>query len=418
MKAFNRNFILMIIGQIISLFGNAILRFSLSLYVLQVTGSASIFATILAVSILPTILLSPFGGILADRVSRRSIMLSLDFLTSFLIFGFSMVSTMGFSIVLVAILMISLSIIQAFYQPSVQASIPLLVSENQLMQANGIVVQINALATLLGPILGGFLFSFLPFSLLLNISGTAFFLSAILECIMRIPFQRVATDGSMLSIIRSDCRQSLHFLRHDNPTLLHLLLLLAGLNLVLSSFITVGLPVISNITLQLPPTFYGWLEAATGIGSIAGSIALPFFLKRVDMSGAWRFLLSGSLFLLPMALVLFLHTPVYIAYACIFASSICIMLFAALFNIYAQPFLQKSTPNQLLGKGASMVTMVVMCSYPIGQSLYGILLETFATRVDLLILFACIASLIISLLSRNALKTIGNDCEKEAVLIQ
>ena len=73
MKAFNRNFILMIIGQIISLFGNAILRFSLSLYVLQVTGSASIFATILAVSILPTILLSPFGGILADRVSRRSI---------------------------------------------------------------------------------------------------------------------------------------------------------------------------------------------------------------------------------------------------------------------------------------------------------------------------------------------------------
>ena len=412
MKAFNRNFILMIIGQIISLFGNAILRFSLSLYVLQVTGSASIFATILAVSILPTILLSPFGGILADRVSRRSIMLSLDFLTSFLIFGFSMVSTRGFSIVLVAILMISLSIIQTFYQPSVQASIPLLVSENQLMQANGIVVQINALATLLGPILGGFLFSFLPFSLLLNISGTAFFLSAILQCIMRIPFQRVATDGSMLSIIRSDCRQSLHFLRHDNPTLLHLLLLLAGLNLVLSSFITVGLPVISNITLQLPPTFYGC------IGSIAGSIALPFFLKRVDMSGAWRFLLSGSLFLLPMALVLFLHTPVYIAYACIFASSICIMLFAALFNIYAQTFLQKSTPNQLLGKVASMVTMVVMCSYPIGQSLYGILLETFATRVDLLILFACIASLIISLLSRNALKTIGNDCEKEAVLIQ
>lgn len=90
----------------------------------------------------------------------------------------------------------------------------------------------------------------------------------------------------------------------------------------------------------------------------------------------------------------------------------------ALFNIYAQTFLQKSTPNHLLGKVASMVTMVVMCSYPIGQSLYGILLETFAERVDLLILFACIASLIISLLSRNALKTIGNDCEKEAVLIQ
>ena len=136
------------------------------------------------------------------------------------------------------------------------------------------------------------------------------------------------------------------------------------------------------------------------------------------MSGAWRFLLSGSLFLLPMALVLFLHTPVYIAYACIFASSICIMLFAALFNIYAQTFLQKSTPNHLLGKVASLVTMVVMCSYPIGQSVYGMLMERFSSSIALLITGACLASLMISLLSRKALKSIGNDCEMDAVLLQ
>lgn len=283
MNAYNHNFKLMIIGQIISLFGNAILRFSLSLYVLKVSGSASIFATILAVSILPTILLSPFGGVLADRVSRRTIMLGLDFLTSFLIFAFSMISAQHFSIPLVAVLMISLSVIQAFYQPSVQASIPLLVQEEQLMQANGIVVQINALATLLGPILGGLLFSLLPFSLLLNIAATAFFLSAILECIMRIPFQSAPSGGRMLAVIRTDMKESLHFLRYENPALIRLLLLLAALNLVLSSFITVGLPVISNITLALSPAFYGWLEAAIGIGSIAGSMTVPFVMKRVDI---------------------------------------------------------------------------------------------------------------------------------------
>ncbi len=418
MNAYNHNFKLMIIGQIISLFGNAILRFSLSLYVLKVSGSASIFATILAVSILPTILLSPFGGVLADRVSRRTIMLGLDFLTSFLIFAFSMISAQHFSIPLVAVLMISLSVIQAFYQPSVQASIPLLVQEEQLMQANGIVVQINALATLLGPILGGLLFSLLPFSLLLNIAATAFFLSAILECIMRIPFQSAPAGGSMLAVIRTDMKESLHFLRYENPALIRLLLLLAALNLVLSSFITVGLPVISNITLALSPAFYGWLEAAIGIGSIAGSMTVPFVMKRVDISGAWRFLLGGSLFLLPMALVLFFKAPVYIAYGCIFVSSICIMLFAALFNIYAQTFLQKSTPNHLLGKVASLVTMVVMCSYPIGQSVYGMLMEHFSSSIALLITGACLASLMISLLSRKALKSIGNDCEMETVLLQ
>ena len=65
-KLFHRNFSLMIIGQIISLFGNAILRFALSMYVLDLTGSAAAFGTILAVSMIPTVLLSPVGGIIAD----------------------------------------------------------------------------------------------------------------------------------------------------------------------------------------------------------------------------------------------------------------------------------------------------------------------------------------------------------------
>lgn len=70
---FQRNFTIMILGQIISLFGNAILRFSLSLYVLDMTGSAAVFGTILALSMIPTIVLSPFGGVLADRLPSRGL---------------------------------------------------------------------------------------------------------------------------------------------------------------------------------------------------------------------------------------------------------------------------------------------------------------------------------------------------------
>ena len=58
-KLFHKDFTMMVIGQIISIFGNSILRFAISLYVLDLTGSASIFAGILAISMLPTILLSP-----------------------------------------------------------------------------------------------------------------------------------------------------------------------------------------------------------------------------------------------------------------------------------------------------------------------------------------------------------------------
>ena len=80
-KLFTRNFALLILGQISSLIGNLTLKFALSMYVLEQTGSASIFAGLLALSMLPTILLSPFGGILADRANRHKIMVALDALS-------------------------------------------------------------------------------------------------------------------------------------------------------------------------------------------------------------------------------------------------------------------------------------------------------------------------------------------------
>ena len=80
-KLFTKNFTLLVLGQASSLFGNGILRLALSMHVLEVTGSAAVFAGILSIAAIPTILLSPVGGILADRADRRSVMAALDTLT-------------------------------------------------------------------------------------------------------------------------------------------------------------------------------------------------------------------------------------------------------------------------------------------------------------------------------------------------
>lgn len=66
------NFILLVLGQGISLFGNTMLRFAMSMWVLDETASSTTFATVLAISVIPTILISPFGGVMADRVSKRA----------------------------------------------------------------------------------------------------------------------------------------------------------------------------------------------------------------------------------------------------------------------------------------------------------------------------------------------------------
>ena len=74
----NRNLRLLVLGQASSLVGNYTLKFALSMYILEVTGSAALFATFLSVAMVPTIVLSPFGGILADRGARRGFMVPLD----------------------------------------------------------------------------------------------------------------------------------------------------------------------------------------------------------------------------------------------------------------------------------------------------------------------------------------------------
>ena len=148
-RLFSRDFTLMILGQIISLFGNAILRFALSLYVLDTTGSAAAFGGILAVSMVPTILCSPLGGVLADRVPRQRIMWGLDFFTAALVLGYGLFFASRGTVLAVGVLMVLLAAIQALYQPSVQASIPALASEEHLPAAYCVVALVIVALVLL-----------------------------------------------------------------------------------------------------------------------------------------------------------------------------------------------------------------------------------------------------------------------------
>ena len=88
-KLFSKDFTLVVIGQIISLFGNAGVRFVLPLYLLNQTGSSVLYGLVTACAFIPTILMSPIGGIVADRVNKRNIMVVLDFFTAGVILGFS-----------------------------------------------------------------------------------------------------------------------------------------------------------------------------------------------------------------------------------------------------------------------------------------------------------------------------------------
>lgn len=381
-RLFSRDFTIMTIGQIISLFGNAILRFALSLYVLSLTGSAAAFGGILAISMIPTVLLSPFGGMLADRVPRQKIMWGLDFTTAALIGLFALLNSMAPSLTVITVMMMALSVIQACYQPSVQASIPSLVSEENLMAANGVVVQVQALANLLGPILGGFLYGMLVprFGLLpiLIASGVCFFISAVMELFLRIPFVRQMRTGSPLAQVKEELGGAFRFLVRENPATARLLVVVAGLNLFLSALFIVGLPFLVTVYLGLSAELYGFAQAALGCGSIVGGLLSGVVSKKFGLKDSYRFLLVTSVFLLPIALVLALNVPATVTYG--------VMILSV-----------------LLGMAASFVTVVCVCALPLGQALYGLLFELFKTAPWPVVLFGSLVSVGLSFAAKKAL---------------
>ena len=111
-KLYHKNFNILVLGQIISLFGSSIQRFALSLYLLDLTGSASLFASILAISMIPIVLISPIAGILADRGDKKKLMFFLDVASGILLLGYLIIVLQGNDQVgIVAVVMVLLSTI-------------------------------------------------------------------------------------------------------------------------------------------------------------------------------------------------------------------------------------------------------------------------------------------------------------------
>ena len=156
----NRNFIMVVLGQIISLFGNAVLRFALPLYLLNQTGSAALFGIVSACAFIPMIVLSPVGGIFADRVYKRNIMVVLDFVTAVLVLVVILLLGKVNIVVLLLCALFILYGINGAYQPAVQASIPALLKGEHIMQGNAVINLVSSFTGLIGPVIGGALFGF------------------------------------------------------------------------------------------------------------------------------------------------------------------------------------------------------------------------------------------------------------------
>lgn len=406
MRLMNRNFTLVVIGQIISLFGNAILRFALPLYLLDETGSSTVFGTVMALSFVPMVLLSPVGGLLADRMNKRNIMVVLDFFTAGLTVFF-LIGIRGLSpILLVTVVMAILSAIQSVYQPFVQASMPLLQEKGNLMTANAIINQVSALAGLLGPILGGIVYGVWGLIPLVTVSCICFFLSAVMEIFIRIPDVKQSAEGGILSMAKKDLRESFSYIQREQPIIQRVVVIIALFNLFLTSVLIVGIPVIIKIYLGLSSQLYGYTQGLGALGGLLGGVLIGVLAKRLKIQKAWKLLLITAILLLPIGMILMIEVPKMTAYIVVTAVYAGIMALATIFSVQMLAYVQAETPNHLVGKVVSMAMAVSMCAHPIGQSIYGILFERFGSRPYIVVAGSIVITIAIVLVSRHVFHNI------------
>lgn len=403
-KLWHKDFTLVVIGQIISLFGNAVLRFALPLYILEQSGSPALFGQVSALAFLPMILLSPVGGIIADRVNKQRIMVVLDFITSALVFGYIVIRSYSLAIAIVVVLMMALYAIHGAYSPAVQASIPLLAKGEALVPANAAVNLVNSLSNMLGPVIGGVLYGTFGLLSVLIVSAICFFISAVMELFIKIPHKKQESAGNMWTTVKKDMGGSMRFVFKTKPILAQILLVMTLFELFASSVIMIGLPVLITQTFAFSSQ---WLGATQGVmmgGGIVGGVLAGVLAKRLSVQKIHRLLLLTALCIAPIGIGLLLGVSVMVGYVILTASCFFAMIAGVMMRVQLFAFIQQVVPEEMMGKVFSCLMAIILCAQPVGQWLAGWSFERFADLPWAVLLAATALTGIVGVYSRSCFR--------------
>ncbi len=408
-KLFTKNFTLLILGQLTSLFGNFILKLALSMYVLEVTGSAAIFAGILSAATIPTILLSPLGGILADRADRRNVMVALDVLTGVSVLCAALFISENNAIAVISTLLIILSILGAFETPTVQACIPTMLQGDNIMKGNAVVNQVASLSYLIAPMLGGVLYAMLGLKPVMYASVVCFFITALFECFIKLSYQRIQNQGGVLQIVKQDFLSSMQYITKEQTSISKMLLLTALSRFFVMGITIVGLPFLVRTVLGFNPKYYGAAESALAVATILGSIAAGVLAEKLKIHKLSVLLATLGIFIIPAGIVFLLPVNVIIKYGVTVVSFCGMQAVISIFSIFAVSIIQQRTPNHLIGKVMAYTSTVTLCVQPIGQIVYGFLFDRFYSAVYFVLIPTGIIVCIVGLSAMNFFKNMERE---------
>ena len=373
----HRNFRLYWVGQIVSLVGTWMQTVSQPWLVLLLGGTPIQLGLVLALQFAPSLALAPLGGVLADRVDKRRLLLVTQSVAAVQAVAlFALTVTGVVEIWHIMLLALALGLVNALDMPVRQSFAAELVPRDDLMNAITLNSASFNLARVIGPAVAGITLAFFgpAFNFAINAVSYLGVLIALrlMDPATMQPLARPAQHPS----IRSSLSEGINYALRT-PTVLWPLVLLAGVGTFGMNFQTL-LPLFAKYTLHLDADGFGALFATMGLGSLLGSLALAFLGSRRPL--VWMILGGATSFAIFEALLGLSRAPVA-AFLMVVFVGLSSMLMINTINVTVQ----RSVPDALRGRVMALYVTVFAGSAPIGGLIAGTIAQLYGPPAGFLV---------------------------------
>ncbi len=358
-----RNYRLYWFGQIVSLAGTWMQSVSQPWLVLLLGGSPIQLGIVVALQFTPAMFLAPLGGVIADRVDKRRLLLVTQSVAMLQAVIFCVLTALHLiQIWEVMVLALALGIVNALDMPVRQSFAAELVRREDLMNAIALNSASFNLARVIGPAIAGITLAL--FGPAFNFGANAVSYVAVLLALFRMDaagIKRLDRPGVAASV-RESLREGIAYAVRT-PTVLWPLVLLGGMSIFAFNFQTL-LPLLARNTLHLDEGGFGALFAAMGFGSLIGSMTLAFAGGHRPLL---RLILGGALGFVTFEIALGLSRVPLFFYPSIVLLGLASMLMVNTINI----IVQHSVPDELRGRVMALYITVFAGATPIGGVFAG-----------------------------------------------
>jgi MFS family permease len=384
-----RNFLLLYIGETVSLLGDQFYIVALPWLTIQLTNSGIVLGTVLMSAAIPRAVLMLLGGVVSDRFSPRLVMFVANALRGLLVVLFATIVALKMTQLWhIYFFAASFGIFDGFFIPASKSIIPSLVSKEQLIASNTLSQGTSQLILLIGPALGGLLIATAGIEVAFVIDGVTFAITTITLLLMKETTvlhgklnQNSASTKKTMNLI-AGMREGFDYAWRNQPLRIFLLVMVI-LNFLFIGPLQVGMTSLAHNRFPGGAVALGILQSAWGGGGLIGTLT-PQFVKNLPNIGVLLLTIAGvqgfGLFLLG-----------FIGNIALASITIAVLGFCScIFTVVGITWIQKQTQPEMLGRVMSLGMFSAFGVAPISFALAGILVN-----LNLTIMFTVAGSIML-----------------------